>query len=141
MTRHSLQEQIDRERPRLLVVDDQELNQVVMVALLERLGCLVDVAGSGEAAVAAVKATPYDLLFMDCQMPGMDGYQATAMIRHSEGSGSQVPIVAMTGLAEAGDREKCVAAGMNDYLTKPVQFNLLEAMLRRWIKKAINASR
>ena len=130
MTRHSLQEQIDRERPRLLVVDDQELNQVVMVALLERLGCLVDVAGSGEAAVAAVNATPYDLLFMDCQMPGLDGYQ-----------GSQVPIVAMTGLAEAGDREKCVAAGMNDYLTKPVQFSLLEAMLRRWIKKDINASR
>ncbi len=141
ITRHSLQEQTDRERPRVLVVDDQEINQVVAVSLLERLGCLVDVAGSGQAAIAALKTTPYDLLLMDCQMPDLDGYQAAAMIRQSEGQGALVPIVAMTGLAQAGDREKCVAAGMDDYLTKPLQFSLLEAMLRRWVKKAIGRSR
>ncbi|MBI4001639.1 MAG: response regulator, partial [Nitrospira defluvii] len=142
ITRHSLQEQTDRERPRVLVVDDQEINQVVAVSLLERLGCLVDVAGSGQAAVAAVKATPYDLLFMDCQMSDLDEYQAAAMIRQSEGQGALVvPIVAMTGLAQAGDREKCVAAGMDDYLTKPLQFSLLEAMLRRWVKKDMDRSR
>ena len=141
LTRHSLQERTDRERPRILVVDDQEINQVVAVSLLERLGCLVDVAGSVQAAVAAVKATPYDLLFMDCQMSDLDGYHATATIRQSEGQGARVPIVAMTGLAQAGDREKCLAAGMNDYLTKPLQFSLLEAILRRWVKKDIDRSR
>lgn len=141
MTRHSLQEQIDRERPRVLVVDDQELDQVVAVSLLERLGCLVDVAETGQAAAAAVKATPYDLLFMDCQMPGLDGYQATAMIRQSEGREARVPIVAMTGMAQGGERDKCLAAGMNDYLIKPLQLNLLEGILRRWVKKDFDRTR
>ncbi|MCE3223077.1 MAG: putative Sensor histidine kinase [Nitrospira sp.] len=135
MTRHSLQEQADRERARVLVVDDQELNQVVAVSLLERLGCLVDVAGSGQAAVAAVSSTPYDLVFIDCQMSDLDGFQVTTMMRQTEGPGARVPIVAMTGLAQAGDREKCLAAGMNDYLAKPLQFHLLEATVRRWVKK------
>lgn len=141
ITRHSLQEQTDRGRPRLLVVDDQEINQVVAVSLLERLGCLVDVAGSGLAAVAAVKAATYDLVLMDCQMPELDGYQATTMIRQGESQGARVPIVALTGLAQPGDREKCVAAGMDDYLTKPLQFSLLEAMLRRWLRKDLDRSR
>ena len=141
ITRHSLQEQADRGRPRLLVVDDQEINQVVAVSLLERLGCLVDVAGSGQAAVSAVKATTYDLVLMDCQMPEMDGYQAATMIRRSENQGSRVPIVALTGLAQPGDREQCAAAGMDDYLIKPLQFSLLETMLRRWLKKDLDSNR
>jgi two-component system sensor histidine kinase/response regulator len=140
MTRHSLQEQADRVRARVLVVDDQELNQVVAVSLLERLGCLVDVAGSGQAAVAAVNSTPYDLVFMDCQMSDLDGFQVTAMMRQTEGPGARVPIVAMTGLAQAGDREKCLAVGMNDYLAKPLQFHLLEATVRRWVTKDFDKS-
>lgn len=141
ITRHSLQEQPDRERPRVLVVDDQEINQVVAVSLLQRLGCLVDVVGSGQAAVAAVKATSYDLLLMDCQMSDLNGYEAAETIRRNEGGGPRLPIVALTGLAQPGDREKCMAAGMDDYLTKPLQFSRLEAMLRRWVKKDIDANR
>ena len=141
ITRHSLQEQTHRDRPRVLVVDDHELNQVVAVALLERLGCRVDVADSGHAAVAAVQRTAYDLLFMDCHMSDLDGYQTTAMIRKWEGETRRIPIVALTGRAMAGDREQCLAAGMDDYFTKPLQYNLLEACLRRWIKPATDATR
>jgi CheY-like chemotaxis protein len=141
ITRHSLQEQTDRGRPHVLVVEDQEINQVVAVSLLERLGCLVDVAGSGQAAVAAVKVAAYDVVFMDCQMPELDGYQAATMIRRCESQGFRVPIVALTGLAQPGDREKCAAAGMDDYLTKPLQFSQLEAMLQRWLKKDLDQSR
>ena len=136
ITRHSLQEQIPRERPRLLVVDDHELNQIVAVALLERLGCRVDVAGSGYAAVAAVRETSYDLLFMDCEMPDMDGYQTTAVIRQQEGQAHRVPIIALTGHAQQGERERCLAAGMDDYLTKPLQYDRLDELLRRWVTRA-----
>ena len=140
ITRHSLQEQTHRDRPRVLVVDDHELNQVVAVALLERLGCRVDVADSGHAAVAAVQGTPYDLLFMDCHMSDLDGYQTTAMIRNWEGEARRVPIVALTGRAMPGDREKCLAAGMDDYFTKPLQYNQLDACLRRWVKRATDTT-
>jgi CheY-like chemotaxis protein len=141
ITRHSLQEQSHRDRPRVLVVDDHELNQMVAVALLERLGCRVDVAGNGKAAVAAVTATPYDLVFMDCQMSDMDGYQATAMIRSGEGRRPRVPIVALTGRAQPGERESCLAAGMDDYLTKPLQYGHLDTFLRRWVKRETDAAR
>jgi PAS domain S-box-containing protein len=141
ITRHSLQEQTQRDLPRVLVVDDHELNQVVAVSLLERLGCRVDVADSGHAAVAAVHGTPYDLLFMDCHMPDLDGYQTTAMIRSLEGGARRVPIVALTGRAQPGDRERCLAAGMDDYLTKPFQYSQLDAFLRRWVKRATDTAR
>ncbi|MCS6328847.1 MAG: PAS domain S-box protein [Nitrospira sp.] len=141
ITRHSLQEQTDHDRPRLLVVDDQELNQVIAVSLLERLGCLVDVVGSGQAAIAAAQTTAYDLIFMDCQMPDLGGYQAAAMIRRSQGQRPRVPIIALTGLAQPSDREKWMAAGMDDCLIKPLQFNLLEAILRRWLRKGLYSSR
>ena len=141
ITRHSIQEQTDRGRPHVLVVDDQKLNQVVAVSLLERLGCLVDVAESGQAAAEAVAATSYDLLFMDCQMFGMDGYQAAALIRKREGGGPRVPIIALTGHMQQSDRAQCLAAGMDDCLTKPLQFTLLEAMLRRWLKKDVDPGR
>ena len=141
ITRHSLREQTHRDRPRVLVVDDHELNQVVAVALLERLGCRVDVADSGHAAVAAVQGTPYDLLFMDCHMSDLDGYQTTAMIRSLEGRARRVPIVALTGRAQRGDRERCLAAGMDDYLTKPLQYSQLDVFLRRWVKRAADTTR
>lgn len=141
ITRHSLQEQSHRDRPRVLVVDDHEINQMVAVALLERLGCRADVVGNGRAAVAAVTATPYDLVLMDCQMSDMDGYQTTAMIRSGEGRRSRVPIVALTGRAQAGEREKCLAAGMDDYLTKPLQYSELDTFLRRWVKRPTDTTR
>ena len=135
ITKHSLGEQLPSDRPRVLVVDDHELNQMVAVALLEKLGCRADVVGSGAAAVAAVKGTAYDLVLMDCQMADMDGYQATVQIRRTEGGASHVPIVALTGLAQPGDRDRCLASGMDDYLTKPLQFARLDETIRRWVKR------
>jgi CheY-like chemotaxis protein len=86
--------------------------------------------------VAAVRGTPYDLLFMDCEMPDMDGYQTTAVIRKQEGQAHRVPIIALTGHAQPGDRERCLAAGMDDYLTKPLQYDRLDELLRRWVTRA-----
>jgi CheY-like chemotaxis protein len=107
----------------------------VAVALLERLGYRADVAGTGTAALTAMMTTPYDVIMMDCHMPDMDGYQVTASIRSRE-TGRRVPIVALTGRAQAGDRERCLEAGMDDYLTKPLQFNQLADTLRRWVPEA-----
>jgi len=135
ITKHSLCEQYGSDRPRVLVVDDHELNLMVAVALLEKLGCRAEVAGSGAAAVAAIQGTVYDLVLMDCQMHDMDGYKTTALIRGGERPGSRIPIVALTGLAQPGDRERCLAAGMDDYLTKPLRLSLLDETIRRWVKR------
>jgi CheY-like chemotaxis protein len=95
------------------------------------------VAGNGEAALKAFSEKPYDLILMDCQMPGMDGYEATARIRKLEASEpgrNATPIVALTAHALQGDREKCIAAGMDDYLTKPFNLEQLSAALHRWLR-------
>jgi PAS domain S-box-containing protein len=141
ITRHSLQEQAGRARPRVLVVDDQEANQVVAVSMLERLGCLVDVAASGHAAVEAVQATRYDLVLMDSRISHPDGSESAVMIRRLEAGGPRVPIVALTVETEPDDRERCLAAGMDDLLAKPLQFIQLEAMLRRWITRGLDEDR
>ncbi|HET6203169.1 MAG TPA: PAS domain S-box protein [Planctomycetota bacterium] len=117
---------------RVLLVEDDPVNQKVALALLRRLGAEAELAAEGRAAVAAVARTPYDLVLMDVQMPGMDGFEATAAIRTCEGAGRRTPIVAMTARAMKGDRERCLAAGMDDYLTKPVRAKDLEALLVRW---------
>jgi CheY-like chemotaxis protein len=118
---------------RVLVVEDNIVNQKVAVRLLEKLGCRVDVAANGCDAVNVLDRLAYDLVFMDCQMPEMDGFAATAAIRQREAStGRHVPIVAMTANAMQGDRERCLAAGMDDYVSKPVQFDGLVAILQKW---------
>jgi len=118
---------------RVLVVEDNVVNQRVAVRLLEKLGCRVDVAANGLEAVALLTELAYDAVFMDCQMPEMDGFQATAIVRQREGSsGHHVPIIAMTANAMQGDRERCLAAGMDDYLSKPVTFEALAAVARKW---------
>ena len=114
---------------RVLVVDDNEVNQRVAVRLLAREGARCDVAASGQAALDALNAVRYDLIFMDCQMPEMDGYEATRHIREREGNGRRTAIVAMTAGALAGDREKCLAAGMDDYVSKPVRVEELRRVL------------
>jgi len=116
---------------KVLVVEDNRINQQVARELLESAGAEVQVAGNGALAVQAVRTTTFDLILMDVQMPDMDGCQATRMIRKGL-AGQALPIIAMTAHAMVGDREKCLAAGMDDYLSKPIDPSLLYAMLRKW---------
>ncbi len=118
---------------RVLVAEDNIVNQKVAVRMLEKLGCRVDVAANGREALDALLQCPYDLVFMDCQMPEMDGYAATLAVREREPqTGSHIPIIAMTANAMQGDREACLEAGMDDYVSKPVQAAELLAMLHKW---------
>jgi len=119
---------------RVLLVEDNAVNQQVATAMLEQLGARVDVAADGKEALEQVALLPYDLIFMDCEMPEMDGYAATAEIRRREDGGRRIPIVAMTAHAMEGDREQCLAAGMDDYITKPVSPAAIGAVVRRWVR-------
>jgi PAS domain S-box-containing protein len=121
---------------RVLVVDDNAVNQRVAARMLTRAGCRVDDAADGREAVDLVSRLPYDLVLMDCMMPQMDGYEATAAIRQLPGAAGRVPIVAMTANAMQGDRERCLAAGMNDYLAKPVRAEELRRVLGQWSGEA-----
>jgi len=136
VTRHTIKEQKSRSQSRILVADDNETNQMVAVQMLRRLGCRSEVAANGLEVIEALKKIPFDAILMDCQMPEMDGYEATRAIRAAEAaSGRHVPIIAMTANAMRGDREKCLQAGMDDYLPKPVKLQDLDQALKRWIKK------
>jgi CheY-like chemotaxis protein/HPt (histidine-containing phosphotransfer) domain-containing protein len=115
----------------VLVVEDNPVNRLLAVRLLEKLGCSVDVAANGVEAVDMSAESDYAAIFMDCQMPELDGYEATARIRRRERDGTHVPIVAMTANTMEGDRERCIAAGMDDYLPKPLRVEELEDALRR----------
>jgi CheY-like chemotaxis protein len=115
-----------------LLVEDNAVNLKVATRMLERLGCRVDKAGNGKEAVEMVGSLPYDLVFMDCHMPEMDGYEATREIRRRETDGRRHIIVAMTANALKGDREKCLEAGMDDYISKPIQKDDLTAALARY---------
>jgi len=109
------------------------MNQKVAVRMLEQAGYRCDVATDGKEAVQAVSRVRYDLVIMDCQMPVMDGYEATAEIRKLAGETGHTPIVAMTANAMKGDRELCLAAGMDDYVSKPVKAPDLERILRKYL--------
>jgi CheY-like chemotaxis protein len=101
--------------------------------MLERLGYRADVAANGAEAVSLVERMQYDAVLMDCQMPEMDGYEATRLIRSREGAKKRVPIIAMTADALSGDRERCLAAGMDDYISKPIKLHVVAAVLERWL--------
>lgn len=117
---------------RVLLVEDGEINRLVATAILERMGCTVEVAVNGLEAVNAVReATPYDVIVMDCLMPTMDGFEATRQIRRLEGERQHTPIVALTASAMRGDREKCLAVGMTDYVTKPLDPKVLASAISR----------
>lgn len=117
----------------VLVVEDNRVNQRVATSILRRSGYRVDAVSNGEESLEAVDRAPYDLILMDVMMPVMDGLTATAEIRRREPDGHHVPIVAMTANAFAGDREKCLAAGMDDYVSKPVTPAALNEVLSRWL--------
>lgn len=120
----------------VLVVDDVAVNQKLLKLQLERLGFRVEVAGDGKEAFEKVKNHDFDIVLMDCDMPRVDGYEATEMIRaiHDNDKKSQVPIVAVTAYDREGDKEKCLASGMNDYITKGSAEGLLREMLAKWLK-------
>ncbi len=120
---------------RVLIVEDNAVNQMVAARLLEKLGCRVDVAANGREAVEMVGLLPYDAIFMDCQMPEMDGFEATQEIRRREGSSFHHPIIAMTANAMLGDRERCLDAGMDDYVSKPIRKADLTETLERHLPK------
>jgi CheY-like chemotaxis protein len=119
--------------PRVLVADDDAVNQRLAVRLLERLGCRADVVADGAEALEALSRIRYDIVLMDCRMPGVDGYEATRLIRSSPAR--EVAIVALTANALPGERERCLAAGMDDHLVKPVAREALAAALRRWVPR------
>lgn len=119
---------------RVLVVEDNEVNQMVAVELLQSIGFIAEVVPDGVEAVAALTGEhSYDAVLMDIQMPRMDGYAATRAIRAQERPGSRVPIIAMTASALSGERERCLAAGMDDFLAKPVDIDQVEHVVRQWI--------
>lgn len=124
---------------RVLLAEDNPFNQKVAVHMLERMGCAVDVAANGFEALTLRERHAYDVILMDCQMPEMDGYAATATLRQREAGQERTPIVALTAHALVEDRERCLAAGMDDFLTKPLRREALQAALGRWTGAAAGA--
>jgi CheY-like chemotaxis protein len=118
---------------RVLVVEDNELNQLVAEGLVSKLGYTVNIVSNGAQALDALSSTSYAAVLMDCHMPVMDGFEATVKIRERNDSNSTIPIIAMTAGAMAEDRERCLLAGMDDYVSKPIDFGVLERTLHKWI--------
>lgn len=121
---------------RILVAEDNVVNQKVALLTLQRLGYDVHVVANGLEALRALEREPFDLILMDCQMPEMDGFEATTEIRRREGPTRHHPIIAMTASAMQGDRERCFVVGMDDYIAKPVQPEALDRILQRWLGTA-----
>ena len=119
----------------ILVVEDNRINQKVLLGILKKQGYSAEVVENGELALTALQSKNYDLVLMDCQMPVMDGYEATAAIRQLPGASRNVPIVALTANAMQGDQDKCLACGMDDYLSKPIKPHALQAILIKWLEE------
>jgi two-component system sensor histidine kinase/response regulator len=127
-----LKKKKNRQRPCVLIVEDNPVNQKVALRQVESLGYQADVVANGFEALAALFRGQYSVVLMDCQMPKMDGLEATAAIRLREGGRRHIPIIAMTANVVKGDREKCLEAGMDDYISKPVKRDILKRTLEKW---------
>ncbi len=123
----------ERDKTKILIVEDNITNQMVLQGMLKKLGFASITAENGLRALEILQTNSFDLILMDCQMPEMDGFETTQQIRKTCNGQAAVPIIAVTANAMDGDREKCLRAGMNDYMKKPINRDLLEAMLERWI--------
>lgn len=120
---------------RILLVEDNDINREVAMSIMKSLGYPAEAVESGSRAIEALSAGEYDLVLMDCQMPGMDGFATTEMIRRPDSTvkNHAIPVIAMTASAMRGDRERCIESGMNDYLSKPIKMKKLDAALRKWL--------
>jgi signal transduction histidine kinase/CheY-like chemotaxis protein len=128
----SVQTPLSTAHARVLLAEDNAINSRVAKRMLEKLGYRVDLAANGKEAVDMLEMLPYDLILMDCQMPTMDGYEATKEIRRSQGERAHVPIIAVTANSMEGDKDRCLQAGMDDYIAKPIQVEHLREILQRW---------
>ncbi|RLD06291.1 MAG: hypothetical protein DRI32_02840, partial [Chloroflexi bacterium] len=137
VTRHLIKEE-KRKGQRILLAEDNLVNQKVAVALLQKIGHSVDVVNNGKEAIRSLKENQYSLVLMDVQMPLVDGFEATRRIRAWEAGKSHIPIIAMTAHALKGDRERCLNAGMDDYISKPIDKRSLFATIDRWSKKTLS---
>ncbi|MEW5909150.1 MAG: response regulator, partial [Thermodesulfobacteriota bacterium] len=137
VTRHTLTEDKKR-KTRILIVEDNVVNQKVVQRILEKHGYRADIASNGKEAVELLNHLPYDIVFMDVQMPEMDGFEATKSIRSLSSNllNRDVPIIAMTAHAFKEDRDQCLNAGMNDYIAKPINPKSLTAMISKWSEAA-----
>ena len=139
ITRYTIDEAI-KHRFRILVVDDNAVNQTVLHGMLTKLGFQAECVFTGNDAIRSLQELDYDLVFMDCQMPGMDGYETTRRIRDNSSTvkNHDIPVIAITAHAMKGDRKKCLNAGMNDYLTKPIDYNQLVELMKKWTNIKVN---
>lgn len=125
---------------RILVAEDNMVNQQITLTILEKMGLEADAVMNGKEVLDALSEKDYDLILMDCQMPGMDGYEATNRIRESEAAGVRLPIIAITANAMKEDLDACVAAGMDAYLTKPLRADDLAVILNKWLPDDLNCT-
>jgi two-component system sensor histidine kinase/response regulator len=134
-----MQQNGDSGRPSILIAEDNLINQKVIERMVQKLGYRADLVANGREALDALSQRSYGLVFMDCQMPEMDGFEACREIRSRDLGNTRIPIVAITANAMKGDRERCMAAGMDDYVSKPFKQDDLRAAIEKWIPVAVSA--